>query len=88
MCCSSEPCSVPDVASTIWLGKRYKGLLADIFDKKTLSEDFSLYVHRPTATDPSFAPPGKDSFYVLAPVPHQGGNISGAEKSQTACSHC
>ena len=58
----------PDVAHhTIWLGKRYKGLLADIFDKKTLSEDFSLYVHRPTATDPSFAPPGKDSFYVLAP---------------------
>ena len=71
----------PDVAHhTIWLGKRYKGLLADIFDKKTLSEDFSLYVHRPTATDPSFAPPGKDSFYVLAPVPHQGGNINWAEE--------
>ena len=55
---------------TIWLGDRYKSLLADIFDRKILSEDFSLYVHRPTATDPSFAPAGCDSFYVLCPVPN------------------
>ncbi|MET3109374.1 phytoene desaturase [Oxalobacteraceae bacterium GrIS 2.11] len=55
---------------TIWLGKRYKELLADIFDAKILSDDFSLYLHRPTATDPSFAPPGCDSFYVLCPVPN------------------
>ena len=79
MCCSSERTRTSNVAHhTIWLGKRYS-LLADIFDKKTLSEDFSLYVHRPTATDPSFAPQGKDSFYVLAPVPHQG-NINWAEE--------
>ncbi|MFD2178379.1 phytoene desaturase family protein [Veronia pacifica] len=65
-----------DVAHhTIWLGKRYKELLEDIFHHKTLTEDFSLYVHRPTATDPSFAPDGCDSFYVLAPVPNQEGNI-------------
>ena len=61
----------PDVAHhTIWLGRRYRELLADIFDSKVLAEDFSLYVHRPTATDPSFAPAGCDSFYVLAPVPN------------------
>lgn len=66
----------PEVAHhTIWLGQRYKELLSDIFDRKTLAEDFSLYVHRPTATDPSFAPAGKDSFYVLAPVPNQQGNV-------------
>ena len=60
-----------DVAHhTIWFGKRYKELLRDIFDCKPLSPDFSLYVHRPTATDPSFAPPGCDSWYVLAPVPN------------------
>ena len=35
-----------------------------------LAEDFSLYLHRPTATDPSLAPPGCDAFYVLSPVPH------------------
>ena len=61
----------PDVAHhTIWMGKRYRELLADIFDHHMLSEDFSLYLHRPTATDASFAPSGCDSFYVLCPVPN------------------
>ena len=55
---------------TIWMGPRYKELLADIFDRKILADDFSLYVHRPTATDSSFAPDGCDSFYVLCPVPN------------------
>lgn len=64
----------PDVAHhTVWFGTRYKGLLHDIFHRKMLTEDFSLYVHRPTATDPSFAPEGKDSFYVLCPVPNLAG---------------
>ena len=66
----------PEVAHhTIWLGERYQELLADIFYKKVLSEDFSLYLHRPTATDPSFAPAGCDSFYVLCPVPNLQGEI-------------
>lgn len=55
---------------TIWLGNRYESLLDDIFNKQVLAEDFSLYVHRPTATDPSMAPEGCDSFYVLSPVPN------------------
>jgi len=60
-----------DVAHhTILLGPRYKGLLDDIFKHKRLAEDFSLYLHRPTATDPSLAPAGHDGFYVLSPVPH------------------
>jgi phytoene desaturase len=65
----------PDVAHhTIWLGPRYRELLDEIFHKKVMSRDFSLYVHRPTATDASFAPAGCDSFYVLCPVPNlQGG---------------
>ncbi len=66
-----------DVAHhTIWLGKTYKELLHNIFDKKILSEDFSLYLHRPTATDSSFAPDGCDSFYVLCPVPNLQGNVN------------
>lgn len=66
----------PDVAHhTIWMGERYQELLDDIFHRKTLSEDFSLYIHRPTATDPSFAPSGCDSFYVLCPVPNLKGNV-------------
>ncbi|MEM0952313.1 MAG: phytoene desaturase family protein [Cyanobacteria bacterium P01_H01_bin.74] len=55
---------------TIWLGKRYKALLDDIFKHQVLAEDFSLYLHRPTATDSSFAPEGCESFYVLCPVPN------------------
>jgi phytoene desaturase len=54
----------------IILGKRYKELLSDIFNKKHLSDDFSLYLHMPTITDPSMAPEGCESFYVLSPVPH------------------
>ena len=69
----------PDVAHhTIWLGRRYRELLADIFHRKVLADDFSLYVHRPTATDPSFAPDGCDSFYVLAPVPNLQGDVDWA----------
>lgn len=60
-----------DVAHhTILLGPRYRELLDDVFDRKVLAEDFSLYLHRPTATDASLAPPGCDAFYVLSPVPH------------------
>jgi len=67
----------PDVAHhTIWLGRRYKELLDDIFKRKILANDFSLYVHRPTATDASFAPAGCDSFYVLCPVPNLLGNVA------------
>ncbi len=57
----------------IILGERYKGLLKDIFHKKHLSEDFSLYLHMPTKTDPSMAPDGHEAFYVLSPVPHLDG---------------
>ena len=52
------------------LGPRYKGLLQDIFKNHTLSKDFSLYLYRPTATDPSLAPEGCDSFYALSVVPN------------------
>lgn len=69
----------PDVAHhTIWLGKRYRELLNDIFKRRILCDDFSLYVHRPTATDPSFAPDGCDAFYALAPVPNLLGEVDWA----------
>jgi phytoene desaturase len=52
------------------LGPRYEPLLTDIFKRHHLADDFSLYLHRPTASDPQMAPPGCDAFYVLSPVPH------------------
>lgn len=59
----------------IILSERYKGLLDDIFHRKVLAEDFSLYLHMPTITDSSIAPEGCESFYVLSPVPHLDSEI-------------
>jgi len=59
----------------IILGDRYKGLLSDIFNAQQLSEDFSLYLHMPSLTDPSIAPEGCENFYVLSPVPHLGSGV-------------
>ncbi|MCJ2074076.1 phytoene desaturase [Methylobacterium sp. E-016] len=64
----------PDVAHhTILMGPRYRALIDDIFRRKHLADDFSLYLHRPTETDPMLAPPGCDAFYVLSPVPNLAG---------------
>ena len=57
---------------TVCFGPRYQGLIQDIFNAKSLPTDFSLYLHAPCVTDPSLAPPGCGSHYVLAPVPHLG----------------
>ena len=66
----------------IIMGPRYRELLEDVFERKILAEDFSLYLHRPTATDPSLAPEGHDCWYVLSPVPHLGGNVNWAAVGQ------
>jgi phytoene desaturase len=60
---------------TLILSERYRELVKDIFDRKILGEDFSMYLHVPTRSDPSMAPPGGESMYVLIPVPHLGGGI-------------
>ena len=65
------------------LGPRYQELLNDIFSRKILAEDFSLYLHRPTMTDPSLAPEGCDAFYALAPVPHLDSGTDWAQQSET-----
>lgn len=68
---------------TIILGARYRGLLNDIFNRKHLADDFSLYLHRPTATDPSMAPDGCEAFYVLSPVPNLQGETDWEEMAET-----
>lgn len=57
---------------TILFGPRYRELLREIFHGRSLPDDFSLYLHAPTVTDPSLAPPGCGAYYVLSPVPHLG----------------
>lgn len=72
----------PDIKHhTIILCERYQALLEDIFSNKRLTDDFSMYLHRPSATDPSMAPDGCDCFYVLIPVPNQ---LSGLDWRQEA----
>jgi phytoene desaturase len=67
---------------TMVLGPRYEALLHDIFTRRHLAEDFSLYLHRPSMTDPSLAPPACDAFYVLAPVPHLGSGTDWAKQAE------
>jgi len=74
----------------IMLGRRYRELLRDIFDRRILADDFSLYLHRPTHTDPSLAPEGCDTFYALVPVPNLRGTTdwtTAAEPFRQAVSH-
>ena len=67
---------------TMVLGPRYEGLLTDIFRHHHLADDFSLYLHRPSATDPSVAPSGCDTFYVLSPVPHLQSGTDWAQQAE------
>ncbi|MEL7128868.1 MAG: phytoene desaturase [Pseudomonadota bacterium] len=68
---------------TMVLGPRYKGLLDDIFKHYRQTEDFSLYLHRPTASDPSLAPEGCDAFYVLSPVPNLASGVDWTDFAET-----
>ena len=72
-----------DVAHhTIFFGNSYEKHLDKIFEKKTLSEDISYYLHRPSATDSSMAPDGQDAFYVLVPVPNNLSNINWSKEGE------
>ena len=79
----------PDVPHhSILFGPRYRELLNDIYRGSGLPADPSLYLHHPTATDPSMAPAGKSTFYALAPVPHLGrGGVDWAEKGPAYARH-
>ncbi|MCO6452111.1 MAG: phytoene desaturase [Caldilineales bacterium] len=59
----------------IIMSQEYKELLREIFANQELPDDFSLYLHMPTLTDPSMSPEGMETFYVLSPVPHLGANV-------------
>lgn len=56
----------------VLFGPRYRELIGQIFHGQTLADDFSLYLHAPSVTDPDLAPEGCSAYYVLAPVPHLG----------------
>ncbi len=66
----------------ILMGLRYKELLSDIFKRHVLADDFSLYLHRPSAHDPSMAPEGCDTYYVLSPVPNLQNGVDWAQQAE------
>ena len=68
---------------TIFMPDRYQGLIRDIFDGQGLPDDLALYLHAPTRTDPSMAPPGSESLYVLAPVPNLAHGIDWMREAPT-----
>ena len=75
--------SYPEVKHhTIIMGETFKDLLEEIYDQKVLSNDLSLYLHRPAATDSAMAPAGGDAFYVLAPVPNKRASIDWKEAGE------
>ena len=61
---------------TLILSERYKALVTDIFDNRVLPDDFSMYLHIPSQTDPSMAPEGCESMYVLIPVPNLESSVN------------
>lgn len=67
---------------TLILSPRYRELVKDIFDHKILPDDFSMYLHAPTRTDPAMAPPGGESMYVLIPVPNLAGEVDWQTRAQ------
>ena len=68
---------------TLILSERYKGLIDDIFDSKILADDFSMYLHIPSQTDPTMAPEGCESMYVLIPVPNLESGINWEKVKRT-----
>jgi phytoene desaturase len=67
---------------TILFGREYREVLERIFETKILSTDLSIYLHRPTATDPQYAPAGHDSFYALVPVPNLDATIDWSQQAE------
>jgi phytoene desaturase len=66
---------------TILFGNTYREVLHKIFETQELSDDLSIYLHRPTATDPKYAPAGHDSFYALVPVPNLASGVDWATQA-------
>ncbi len=59
-----------------FFGARFRESFQEIFDDKVLPEELHYYVAAPSVTDPSVAPAGGSSLYVLVPVPHQTDKIN------------
>ncbi len=66
---------------TIYTAADYTRNLGDIEERHVLSEDPSIYVQNAGVTDPTLAPKGMSTLYVLAPVSHRHENIDWAKEA-------
>jgi phytoene desaturase len=66
---------------TIYLPEDYSGVLDDIENRHRLSPDPAIYVQNACVTDPSLAPPGHSTLYVLVPVTHQHANVDWSKEA-------
>ena len=60
---------------TIYLSENYRENLADIETRHVLGRDPSMYVQNACVTDPTLAPPGSSTLYLLIPVTHRHPNV-------------
>jgi phytoene desaturase len=66
---------------TIYTAADYTQNLADIESRHVLSDDPSFYVQNACVTDPSLAPAGCSTLYILAPVTHQHANVDWSKEA-------
>jgi phytoene desaturase len=59
----------------IHFGRSWRGVFDELIDQQQLMSDPSVLVTNPTHSDPSLAPPGKQSYYVLFPTPNLSAGI-------------
>jgi phytoene desaturase len=64
---------------TIHFGRSWKGVFRELIDERRLMSDPSILVTNPTRSDPSLAPAGRQSYYVLAPTPNLEAGIDWAQ---------
>ncbi len=55
---------------SIVMPRNYKRSVSEVFNGHSIPEDIALYLHAPTKSDPSLAPSGAESLYVLVPTPN------------------
>ena len=68
--------SYPHIAHhNIHFGQSWDGVFTELIDKKILMSDPSILVTVPSKDDPSLAPAGKSSYYILFPTPNLSAKI-------------
>ncbi len=66
----------------IFFAEDYKHNVSEIVSNSIIPEDPSFYVHNPSVIDPTLAPEGKSSLYILVPIGNTSGGIDWANNKE------